>query len=301
MDGPLVLLPGLYPSARRKNQNATRIRGFPFWRRYNPWIEVLAKRHLNPDIEYSFVGSATSPTRKRLFSHRQLSVAPGLYLENTSGQNDWLSPDEEKKRSFFLRYAEIMARSRFVLCPAGAGPATFRLFETMQMGRVPILISDDYVFPKGPPWKDFLLQVRESELDMLPDLVRSERAEADDRGRLARRSWEEFFSEETFFHYLCETLEELHRFRTQAADLYRLDGRIVGEFWSRAAYRETCSAARSLLRNGALRVLTALAKRPLLAVEPPRGSRVSGGASPVLKESLAGSGEHQAEGEPRAV
>ncbi|MGD9896407.1 MAG: exostosin family protein [Candidatus Methylacidiphilaceae bacterium] len=287
MDCPLAMLPGLYPSVLRRNYDPRRFRSFPFWRQYNPWIEAFAGRYREREIEVSFVGSATSPVRKRLFSHAKLAATPGLYLENTSGQNDWLASDAQKKE-FFLRYAEIMARSRFVLCPAGAGPGTFRLFETMQMGRAPILIADDYVLPDGPRWEGFLLQLRESDLDTLPDLVRARRSEAEELGRLAQIAWEEHFSRENYFHYLCETLEDLHRCRTKLKELSKLNDRVAVEFWSRVGCRKAHGVTRRMLRAAALHVLTALDKRPLLAVEPPKGGRVRSGGLAALKDSSDG-------------
>jgi hypothetical protein len=34
-------------------------------------------------------------------------------------------------------------------CPAGIGPATYRLFEAMELGRVPVILSDEWVPRKG--------------------------------------------------------------------------------------------------------------------------------------------------------
>jgi len=56
---------------------------------------------------------------------------------------------------FTKEYAKAILNSQFVLCPAGWGPATYRLFETMEMGRVPVTLSDEWVPPPGPRWDEF--------------------------------------------------------------------------------------------------------------------------------------------------
>ena len=63
--------------------------------------------------------------------------------------HDATSRDYEVRRR---RFAETMFRSKFVLCPRGHGTSSIRLFETLAAGRVPVVISDDWVAPKGPTW-----------------------------------------------------------------------------------------------------------------------------------------------------
>jgi hypothetical protein len=47
------------------------------------------------------------------------------------------------RKEFTTKYAEAIQDSQFVLCLAGNGPATYRYFETMEMGRVPVVLSDE--------------------------------------------------------------------------------------------------------------------------------------------------------------
>lgn len=49
-----------------------------------------------------------------------------------------------KYRDFLLNFVENLATSKFVLCPSGVGIDTFRLWESMYMGCIPILIKSGF-------------------------------------------------------------------------------------------------------------------------------------------------------------
>ena len=69
-------------------------------------------------------------------------------------------------------WREIMGRSVFSLCPRGLGRASFRMYEAMSVGSIPIYIWDDV---EWLPWRDeldwseFSLSVNVAELETLPD------------------------------------------------------------------------------------------------------------------------------------
>ncbi|GAB5380443.1 MAG: hypothetical protein Alis3KO_25830 [Aliiglaciecola sp.] len=49
--------------------------------------------------------------------------------------------DEHHKKTF--RYNSILSDSKFSLCPIGAGPNTLRFWESISVGSIPVLFSDD--------------------------------------------------------------------------------------------------------------------------------------------------------------
>ena len=53
------------------------------------------------------------------------------------------------KRSDSLKFKKIMANSIFSLCPRGFGPTSFRLYESIQMGSIPVYIAEnkEHVLP----------------------------------------------------------------------------------------------------------------------------------------------------------
>ena len=44
-------------------------------------------------------------------------------------------------------YIEVISKSYFSLCPRGFGPTSFRLYESIELGSVPVYISDDFLLP----------------------------------------------------------------------------------------------------------------------------------------------------------
>jgi hypothetical protein len=87
---------------------------------------------LLPEAKYlfSFVGNSSNcaSLRKRIL---KLKHAESLLEDSSSSQSD---------RD--VRYAEFLSKSKFVLCPRGLGPSTWRVFETMRAQRVPV--SDEW-------------------------------------------------------------------------------------------------------------------------------------------------------------
>ncbi len=94
-------------------------------------------RHIFPgmkkDILCSFVGSLNHPIRQRIVD--ELSDVKGFYI-STKGHN-------------MQQYCNILARSKYVLCPRGYGITSFRICEAIQYGAIPIYISDVYAYQEG--------------------------------------------------------------------------------------------------------------------------------------------------------
>lgn len=66
---------------------------------------------------------------------------------------------------------DFMARCKFALCPAGYGRWTFRLGEALKNGAIPVVLSDDYVFPYNIPWGDYVIRVPEADLLKVPEIL----------------------------------------------------------------------------------------------------------------------------------
>lgn len=105
---------------------------------------------------------------------------------------------------YHREYAEAVANSKFVLCPRGFGVSSLRIFETMKAGRVPVIISDDWVPPDGPAWASFSMRVREKDIRALSEILERHEISAGEWGTLARLNWEQWFSEEASFHRIVE-------------------------------------------------------------------------------------------------
>lgn len=156
------------------------------------------------DLLFSFVGSPSSPCRTPLFAlHHAESV-----VEEVQDFMFWdeSSPAYSQRRS---RYQEILSRSRFVLCPRGRGTSTFRLYEALAAGRVPVIISDDWIPPDGPNWDSFSIRWPEGRTEDLVAMLEERDAEWPAMSVAAKSAHRAFFDTDVAFHQLINACQRL--------------------------------------------------------------------------------------------
>jgi hypothetical protein len=62
------------------------------------------------------------------------------------------------------QFRELLKRSVFSLCPSGSGPNTIRLWESLGLGAIPVVISDLYEAPGNPElWREAVVLCPETE------------------------------------------------------------------------------------------------------------------------------------------
>ena len=99
---------------------------------------------IKKDIFCSFVGSITAPIQGwGLVSHNLRTKMIETLVNNPKyilKPKHWSSEIEEERKNLFL---DITSRSKFTLCPRGYGATSFRLYEAMQLGSIPVYIFKD--------------------------------------------------------------------------------------------------------------------------------------------------------------
>jgi Exostosin family len=208
-DIPIDYMRGIYTCMPRKLFTSSRHRAYGYSMPANEFIEEsFHKSSHKPDIAFSFMGFPNSPLRKSIFQNNLFANLQNVLIENTSWFNAWdySNPEKEKVKK---HYADILKRSKFVLCPLGNGTATYRLYETMQMGRVPIIISDQWVPPMGPAWQEFSIRVSQDRIVEIPDILNDFKDRYIEMGKLARQAWEQWFSPDVQFHRIAEYIADL--------------------------------------------------------------------------------------------
>ena len=204
---PPFLLAGIYANAPRQAFGRGRFRTGSYALHHpdfhNKFVEAYdyGKESANrsPDLLASFLGRNCHPVREQLF---HMDFSPGRFLiQDTSNFNAFTHGKEgklEKQRSYF----DICMRSKFILCPRGAGPNSIRLFEAMRLGISPVIISDAWLPCEGPDWKDFSLIIAEKDIGQLEQILSTAESEFHQRGRLARKAYDAYFSPAAYFNYL---------------------------------------------------------------------------------------------------
>lgn len=193
-DTPWPAVPGFYPSIERRWYRPGWMRSSCYLIRKNPFLEPECLGWQgSPTLLASFTGACRGkPVRQQMLdlSH------PRCMIKDTFSEFVGAIRRGDAMREAELKRSHVrgMLASRFVLCPRGAGTSSIRLFEAMECGRAPVIISDDWVEPEGPEWEHFAVRVPEGRIREIPKLLESLEGEADARGRLAREAWEEWFS-----------------------------------------------------------------------------------------------------------
>jgi hypothetical protein len=73
-------------------------------------------------------------------------------------------------------WRDVMARSTFSLCPRGLGRASFRLYEALSVGSIPIYLWDDVEwlpYREELDWAEFSISLPIGRVSELPEILRS--------------------------------------------------------------------------------------------------------------------------------
>jgi hypothetical protein len=225
-DGFVPLLPGIYTNAEKPGWiDLGRTESHMFVDALNPNIVP------NPEAEkkylFSFAGGSTSLLRKKLY---KIDFArEDVLVRNTSDYYHW-DPSQAGRDARQKEYAATIASSHFGLCPRGASAGGLRLFEVMQMGVAPVMISNKFRLPNGPEWHKFLIDVPESGIKELPAILERYVGESAERGRLARAAWEQYFAPPVMFNGIVAAC-------VRARDRRKISERWVQPLWGLMLWR----------------------------------------------------------------
>lgn len=106
---------------------------------------------------------------------------------------------------------ELISRnSIFTLAPAGYGRWTYRFFQAIQWGSIPVLLSDDYIkpFDDSIPYDDFCITVSEVDIGRIDDILRSYSTDAIKNLQNSLYCNLHHFTQEAFFTKLCTRLKQ---------------------------------------------------------------------------------------------
>ncbi len=147
-----------------------------------------------------------------LLRERALNIIKSNPLINTnfipqyrkSFVNHKLSTDEKSKARW--QFIQNIADSDYILCCRGAGNFSFRLYETLCCGRIPIFIDTDCILPYefAIDWQKYCIWVDEKELPQIGEKIlefheKISPQEFIDLQYECRKLWKEWLSPAGFF------------------------------------------------------------------------------------------------------
>lgn len=249
-DGFVPLLPGVYTNAEKPRLlDLRRAESQMFNDVLNPHVQpmTMEKKYL-----FSFAGGSTSLARKKLYKVN--FNRPDVLVQNTSNYFHW-DPSQAGRAERQKEYAVTIASSHFGLCPRGASAGGLRLYEVMQMGVAPVVLSDKLMLPEGPDWDSFAIRVPEKKLRELDTILDKYVGESVERGRLARQAYEQWFAPQVVFNNVVAACERARARR-------RVPERWIRPFWSYMLWRRRVAmGARGFAKSVVLWLFKLLGRR----------------------------------------
>ena len=182
------------------------------------------KPSFNPrDIRYdcSFVGAYSHIIRNIAAKslERQEDIRfysggfDGILLEENGFRPIPQTPEEKRKRQETFR--RVTKASLTVLCPPGVGPQSFRMYEAMYYGRIPVLFTRKicYPFEDRIDYNAFCLFIEEEDILHTGPVLRRWLDEQGDEAlwkkcALASKTWNTWFSEKNRVPLLADCIRE---------------------------------------------------------------------------------------------
>lgn len=217
-----IFLHGLYSDARQSPMNINRFLGLPYKMHQicfpNLTPDVSLVQSTPKDLLFSFAGRMSHKIRKKLLTNTYPSGE--VELIDTSAYNHF-QVENSYRDKFQETYWELAMRSKYVLCPRGAAASSVRLFEIMEAGIAPVIISDDWIPPYGPNWQEFTLIIPEKNISNIFEIVKSHEDEWLSRSQKARLTWEEYFSDQKYWDFCLESIEYINQTQYIKESLFR--------------------------------------------------------------------------------
>lgn len=129
---------------------------------------------IQKDLLYSFVGINTKESVRGKIT--QLEQKPDTVI-TLRPKNFKLTNKEHQE------YVDILARSRFSLCPRGTGPSTIRFWESLQAGAIPVVLADAMLLPDGFDWNSCVIRIPEKKLLEVDTIIRAISPDKEERMR----------------------------------------------------------------------------------------------------------------------
>jgi hypothetical protein len=200
-ESPTGILRGLYTSLPKNMFNQNNHVAVPYMNYPNEWMESAIGDAIKPCYLASWRGKIKSNAIRKKLVH-YFDLKPGILLEQTD--NLLMNDSAEKSSS-----VAIIKNAKFSLCPAGWSPGSYKIYESMALGRCPIIIADQFVRPIGPEWKNCALFFPERDLICLDSFLRIHESDHIRFGQNAQSAWMDFFSSEKIGHYYAKSLLSL--------------------------------------------------------------------------------------------
>lgn len=161
--------------------------------------ELIVERERT--ILLSFVGSVTHPIRQKCIESLRDESDVELAFSN------WSNRVPEDNFKYFINKT---LSSIFCLAPRGYGASSFRMYEAMQLGSIPVYVTDKVYTPFTDvlDWNDFAVIIKEKDISSIHEILLSY---DEDRIVMMQKNlkevWNKYFSIDAVCHNIKRILE----------------------------------------------------------------------------------------------
>jgi hypothetical protein len=185
------------------------------WNYYHPGSSMQSINKLDHPRNYkylwSFMGSVNTHLIRKKIS--KLDCTDSFFKDTATQFNANIKSllGTKTLKDYQDNYISILKDSAFVLCPRGVSPSSIRLFEVMKAGRVPVIISDEWLPPPLIDWNSCSVWIKEAEINSISGVLQEKKWNAKTMGDNARKEWERVFSDRNLFHCTIESALKLKK------------------------------------------------------------------------------------------
>jgi hypothetical protein len=202
-DAPPGFLPGLYSSLEAYKFDASMHLSWPHLIFPNEKINAIDHNEdIQPDCLYTFSGACSSPVRRRMFD----LYPAGSDRYKIQEVKKWYNHNESEKQS----YIDDIRRSKFVLCPKGIASYSHRIYETLAMGRVPVIIADDWV-PFSIEEKNYFIKIPENDIDKITRILEANEGRYALLNENVQKVYNKYFNQANCYSIALNQLCKLYR------------------------------------------------------------------------------------------
>jgi len=211
-DNPLGFLSGLYASLPRHRHDPRRHRTWVYYRTENPHVHA-SREERRPKNLAAFMGSGDADVRRALFELQGPFAQLGIVVQRTPRNRFAPNPADPALKEAQMAYIDAILDAKFSLCPRSNGAGTYRLQESMALGRAPVILSDAWVPVSGVDWNEIAIIVEEDDVGCLPSILHEHEPRWEAMGRKAREVYDAMFCRETFARNALDQIVAIHRHR----------------------------------------------------------------------------------------
>jgi hypothetical protein len=150
------------------------------------------------DIKCSFMGALEG-------AHNRTGVKSKMY-DALKGKDGFYFG-----RGTMPEFIDITSRSVFTLCPRGYGRSSFRLYEALALGSIPVYIWDDIEwlpYKDKLEWDKFSVSTNIKDIDRLPDIIDAHTPEiVKQKQKRIKELYKEYFTYEGTCKQILKILE----------------------------------------------------------------------------------------------